>query len=362
MTFHSPSNEELLNLLKQASPTHLQEILPALAEPQLTQCARFLDEHSIPNAFSKLSHILEQVNESNRLESFARGLSTNQFLMILEHLSQTPSLKHKLSPLLVGLPSPIFLQTLEKINPLFLNCLKHESMTEPLQHLLTLFIHDCEHLLQTTHESVVNHMRLIHELQPQTLSFEELEDLEAQIFKLHQVLIARLEAINHAQAILWNANRIDLIDKLSQLKEQFFFLLKQIGHASDTEPAAGLYQALEEHLAQIFTAADPSLDIDTSLQDEDSALEGFTKFSIWYFKDYWELGLLPSLKQAEQLELDPATHSEQELLNHRQQLFMAVQESLDKLKLSSVRDLKKARIFSKSLLEHYIKAHRHLLT
>ncbi len=362
MTFHSPSNEELLNLLQQISPTHLQETLSSLAEPQLTQCARFLNEHSIPNAISKLSLILEQVSEPNRLESFAKGLSTQQFLAILEHLSQTPSLKNKLSPLLVGLPSPIFLQALEKINPLFLNCLKLESMTEPLQHLLTLFIHDCEHLLQTTHEAIVNYIQQIQELQLQLLSFEELEGLETQIFKLHETIIARLEAINHAQAILWNANRIDLIDKLSQLKEQFFYLLhKQVGHPSDSEPSTGLYQALEERLAQIFTTADPSLDIDTRLQDEDSALEGLTKFSIWYFKDYWELGLLPSI-QNDQLELDPSTHSEQELLNHRQVLFMTVLESLDKLKLSHVKDLKKAKIFSKPLLEHYIKAHSHLLS
>lgn len=362
MDFDSPSNKEWLNLFVQDSSTPLRDILPTLTESQLTQCVKLLEDYSIPNAFSKLIYILEHVNESNRLESFAKGLSTEQFLMILDHLSQTPSLKNKLSPLLVGLPSPIFLQVLEKINPLFLNCLKHESMTEPLQHLLTLFIHDCEYRLESAHEAIVMHRRLIQELEPHTLSFQQLEDTEAQIFKLHQILADRLQAINHAQAILWNANRIDLIDKLSQLKEQFFYLLnKQIGHPSDHESATGLYQVLEESLSRVF-AGDPFLDIDTSLQDEDSALEGFTKFSIWYFKDYWELGLLPSVQYAYQLELDPAEHTEQDILNHRQQLFTAVQKSLDKLKLSSVKDLKNAKIFSKSLLEHYISTHQHLLT
>ena len=93
---------------------------------------------------------------------------------------------------------------------------------------------------------------------------------------------------------------------------------------------------------------------DSALKDSDAAIEGLTRLSVWYLKDYWELGLLPSIDVPAKLNLDPHRFSEEECKQYHQHLLTLVQDLLNKLNIGTVGALKKARIYSKPLLKAYI--------
>jgi hypothetical protein len=139
---------------------------------------------------------------------------------------------------------------------------------------------------------------------------------------------------------LYKNTPIDLIDKLSSVNEMLQHqLIHSVGvRGKGQDPSTGLYLTLEQHLSSIF---------DTSLQDSDAAMEGLTRLSIWYLKDYWELGLFPSVQQASDLEA------------HHPQFLAQIQK---KLQIQTVGDLKKAYLFPKPLLKAYITQHQELLT
>jgi len=100
-----------------------------------------------------------------------------------------------------------------------------------------------------------------------------------------------LATLNKALQLAWNSNRVDLIEKLSTAKETCQkFVISIIGHPRHAvNPPTGLYARLEARLNAVFgNPSDPN-DIEAAGNDE-PAMEALVKFSIWYLKDYWDLG------------------------------------------------------------------------
>ncbi|MBA2367534.1 MAG: hypothetical protein H0V82_00740 [Candidatus Protochlamydia sp.] len=359
MTISYYTDKNLLQTLHDTSFNGLENFASSISPSQLTECAMLLGTEPIPEAPAKLIRLFELANEPAHLECLGRGLSAPQFLSLLTEVTKTPPLQKKLSPILVGLPSIAFIDSLHHMNSAHLTAIKQESIGEPLHHQFIFFVHNCEYFLDEINLNLLQQLKDIQELDIYQLSFMELDRIENQINDLGRLVFHRLEAINQVLVILWNANLIDLIDKFSRLKENFnHFVYEQIGRpAISKQPSTGIYRVLDERLAQVFIPYDPSLKKNVSLGDDDPALEGLARFSIWYLKDYWDLGLLPSIQKAEDLELNSPLSNEEEQIAYRQTLFNQVQRKLNELGIGTIKDLKNARIFSKPMLISYITKH-----
>lgn len=350
-------------LLFQSTIKELQDAIPSFSQQQLTSCISLLQTKDHTDAVQRLIAIIQTTEEPMRLEAIGKGFSLQQFLIILTSIAQHALPSEKLSPLLVGLAPAIFQQALHQLNPEQLALLKQESLTEPLQHQLTLFAHALERVCQLQETVILQVGQKIGELEREELTHSIINQIENRIDNLKKFCDEILQAIDQALAITWNTNRLDLITNFNQLKERFHHqAIHQIGSKSSQDhPASGLYANFENFLFGIYGAPKGSSQINEALNDEDAAIEGLAKFSIWYLPDYWEMGLLPKIPKAEDLELDAATHSEQERFEHRQMLFGLVQQNLDKLNLTQVGDLKKFKIFSKQMLKDYITQNQNLL-
>ncbi|MFI5344561.1 MAG: hypothetical protein ACHQUC_10110, partial [Chlamydiales bacterium] len=317
------------------------------------------------DSVQRLVAIIQDTEEPMRLEAVGKGFSLQQFLIILSSIAQHALPIGKLSPLLVGLAPAIFQQALHQLNFEQLSVLKQESLTEPLQHQLTLFIHALERVCQVQESVILQIGQKVSELgQTEDLTHSTINQIENRIDTLKKFGDEILQAIDQAQAITWNTNRLDLIANLNQLKERFHHqVLHQIGSKSSEDYlATGLFANLEKFLFGAFGLSQGSKQANDALKDEDAAIEGLAKFSIWYLPDYWEVGLLPTIPNPEKLELDPSMHSEKERFDHRQLLFSLVQQNLDKLSLTTVGDLKKFKIFSKRMLKDFIVQNQNLLS
>lgn len=125
--------------------------------------------------------------------------------------------------------------------------------------------------------------------------------------------------------------------------------------------ATGLFALLEQKLNAVYgNPLDPN-DIE-ALDNSDPAIDALVKFSVWYLRDYWEIGLLPMVKNERDLDLSSRRYSERNRAEHREKLFVMVQENLERLGLDKVKDLKKARIYSRETLQDFIRARQNLLS
>jgi hypothetical protein len=335
--------------------------LSTLSTQEITTCVTLLQASTHSDAFLKLLKLINIFDQTDPLEAIGKGLSLQQFLMLIVHFSHHPEGKTKLSPLFVGLSPSIFFQALFEISSDHLLVLKQESISEPLQSQLTFFEHDCERFFEKMNEEFIHLQQEIEKVDKKTFSYQNLKTLEKRIEEIRCACEERLTGLNKALAITWNTNRIDLIDKLSKLKENFIHLItQQIGFPMLDHTPTGLYLILRQTLSTVFNAT-KNQQQQESLADGDSALEGLTKFSIWYLKDYWNLGLLPEILDPAELEWDPLKHTDQERIEHHHYLFSLIQSHLNKLQIGTVGDLKKAHIYSRNMLEEYISQRTHFL-
>lgn len=314
-------------------------------------------QHSPTHKSADQSQLVQSIQHAElhaELESIGRSLAATDFLNILDLIALKKLPQSKLAPILVGLSPDAFLHSIQSITKDSLQVLKLESTSEPLLHHLTLFVNNTK----------VVHQKLLDELESLRHAFTHFvrEELSYQILRhwietLHETSVNYqndLATIDIVLEICWNTDRIDLIEKLSRMKEHAYDqLVTEIGHPSDGEyPSTGLYAILKESLEYIFNEVD--------LPDDAPSMEGMVQFSVWYLKDYWEVGLLPSLKIIEQLETPPGS-SEQDNIKHKQKFFKQVEENLVKLGIPTVGDLKSAAIFSKKMLKEFVLHNQGLL-
>src|SRR5262249_54111258 len=108
--------------------------------------------------------------------------------------------------------------------------------------------------------------------------------------------------INKVLSLAWNAKRLDLIDKMSHAKEQCQKALSHsIGQPKTAfNEAAGLFARIDLALERFYDNPDNAVE---NAEDDEPALEGLARFSLWYLKDYFELGLLPHIAEPSHLDL-----------------------------------------------------------
>lgn len=351
-SFESP--DALKTFVSKSSVEQFKTALPGFSFSEIAESFVLLQTQLIIEPKDKLNCLMQFVDSPGNLDLLGKHFAVPHFLSFLDFLNQHPAYQDRLNFILVGLHPIVFSQALHFMQNSHFSYLKLEGLLEPLQYHLTQFAHEGEDLWQHINQKVEQLIQNFSFIKPEELTPDGLEALLLQIDSFKGQLLDYLERISAALSIAWHTDRIDLIEKLSSIHEtlqhQFTHV---IGHPSfDHFSSTGLYSTLEQMFFKIF---------DATLKDEDAALEGLTRLSIWHLKDYWELGLLPFIPSTQELDLDPQRYPEEERTAHHQHLLFLVQQQLERLHIGTVGRLKKAYLFSKPLLEAYIEQHRHLL-
>jgi len=311
------------------------------------------------NAVSSIKLQLEQLRSKHDLEAFSGTLSPSEALEILNIcLSSSAEMQTKLLPILVGLHHPIFKIMIQHLTTDQLHLLQRESITEPLQHHLTYLSHDITQITYDLNVAVENLEQQIAHLNLEAITRSDVDALRKQVDLPAEMLHEALEQTKAALSLAWHTNRLDLIESFSTSREVLEKLQAfHVGHPeSPTQHPLGIYAKIESRLHAVYNNP-RNAQHEGALLDHEPVLEGLAKLSVWYLQDYWEIGLLPTIKSAEQLALDPAKSSEKERNEYKKKLLQAVRQNLESMGLTTVRDLKNTYIFSKKTLREYVQEH-----
>lgn len=346
------SQNALHQFLSISSMKEFRHALPLLSNSELIESLGIIQMQPVEDGKNKLHYLLEFIVSEMNLETFSKHFSVSSFLSFLELLTQYPQYQNQLSFILIGIHPSVFSQALHLLQEKHLNLLRQEGKIEPLQYQLTQFFHEGEALKQNIEQEVQQFKQEILAIATEQITPDHLQTLLSQIDHLRDQLADYLERASAALALVWHTDRIDLIEKMSAMNESIQHqLIHLIGHSSFEQiPATGLYSFLEQTLSNIF---------DSTLKDDDAAIEGMTRLSVWHLKDYSDLGLLPSM-QFEKLNIDFEKSHEKEH-SEKQTLNSLVQSQLERLGIGKVGDLKKFHLYSKHLLKAYIEKHYDLL-
>jgi hypothetical protein len=267
----------------------------------------------------------------------------------------------KLAPILVGTAPALFSHLIYNASPADLNLLKQEVFTEALQHHLTLMTHEIVQQIPELSLQMDSLEQEITQLNLDDISSSQIASLTSRIEQTAKNFQSSLEKINKLQLLIWNTDRLDLIEKLSTSKEiAQKIILSKVGYPkTDTVSSTGLFAYLEAKLSRVFEGFKSEQNIET-LQDDEPSMEALVKFSLWYLKDYWDIGLLPRIKRPADLD-QQSDELSREHPNSRENLYHEVHANLAKIDLKTVGDLKLHKIFSKATLIEYIDKHQHLL-
>ncbi|MBS4169232.1 hypothetical protein [Parachlamydia sp. AcF125] len=354
MTFEK--SEQYIQNLIASTENHLTQQAPHLSSQELIYALSLLGEGKEEQWKQKTRAIINGLYNRQSLEQAGQALNAAQVLDLLQHRQMLETKEvWKISPLMVGIRPFIFRELLAQAAPQELQILKQEGMAEPVQHHITLLTQDL--LLEI--EGLLNQSFYL-EMEIYAVEAAALpDDIQLYLDRIQKTSLQLHHCLSSLNALLeltWNTPRLDLIEKLTFAKTSVQKVLNQLGQPGDeaTSPT-GLF-AKVIHLFENMFKPEHSLMGLENLDEEIPILEALTKFSLWYVVDYWELGLLPSIKQREQLNLDPAVYSEKECLDYREQLLKEVSQNLAQKGLKTVCDLKKHRIFSKKSLSHYLQS------
>lgn len=278
------------------------------------------------------------------LEEIGALLSPIEFMNLMTAFSEKIIPIEKLDPILVGLPSDTFCIAMQSIPINSLLPLTREVISEPLLHHITVLANNCEETHRIYASNIDSLKVEFNRLNRDELDYDTLANFKSRIDDITQYYRNSLEFINRLLQLAWNSQRASLIQKISLLKTETLFQLKNEVNGSADE-ASNLENLLFEILSNVFVKA--------NLKDEDPAIEGLAALSVWYLQDYWKAGLLPEIENEEALE-PPANMTGAEKQEHRNQLFRNVDENLKSLNLVTVANLKNVSIFSKKMLAEYV--------
>jgi len=309
-----------------------------------------MEDQTSTLSLEKLKSLLREANDSSILETIGKGIQPDQLtalsgLLLGEYIEKFPAI-------LVGLPHSLFMELLKHADDSNLHILKALASSEPLQHHLTMAGHDLQQQIFDCELQIGGLTNEIAALETTQMGRSDLQAIESKIADAAKGLQELTLVVNKSLAIAWNTSRIDLIETLSHTKERAESLLAHgIGRKRcDEHHSSGLYAKLEERLFHIYSNGNAF----ENLKDEEPAIEAIAKFSIWYLKDYWEIGLLPHIKQLDESESRPL----QEKQHEQEALLQQVNINLKQLGLKTLSDLKQARIFSKQSLSEFIREHQ----
>jgi hypothetical protein len=349
--FTNSSLEKALHYFSESDTEQIESGISTMTPEQVIAIITYANSVSENGIKNKIEAIVRGLNTPLQLE--AAGKVISPFLLVGLFYTTLKEEKHywKLSPLLVGMPRKSFNQLLCQVSTEQLHFLQNEGVTEPIQHHLTLLSHEINIRFNQTLREIELYQSNINLIETHLLTSQNIDPLIHQIDSFSLTLKELLDMANKALAIAWNTKRLDLIDSFSRMKNGCQKILsEEIGLKI---PVTGLYEKFENKLFSIFGNSNDSTQMD-AIKDDEPAREALVKFSIWYLRDYWEVGLLPEIKDFNKLDLELAKLSEEQRSVYRQELFEEAQKNLSQLGISTVKDLKKARIFSKRTLEEYI--------
>lgn len=350
----SPFTNEQLNTAHQWSMEDWRQNIPKLSPDQITLILPFATPEKDPTAWKVKTHaVIESLNTPQQLEAVGRTASFEQICEILSWIAAGKDLNQaKLFPLFVGMSQETFLMLLIHASPIQQTLLKQESVSEPVQHHLTLLTHALSSTSDSQNQTFSNLEMQLSSLDLTIIEPDQIAEQEKNIEFLRETCLNTQHLSSKALVITWNSNRTDLIEKLSSIKEQSQKLANlAIGHPRYSDsPSSGLHAILEARLNSVFRDENNKL-----ISDDEPALEALVQFSIWYINDYWEVGLLPHIPTSAELELDSTDTTEQQRIDYRKHLFDEVKENLKRLGLITLQDLKEKRIYSKAALKDFIK-------
>jgi len=280
--------------------------------------------------------------------------------LIQELIKKDQSHLWKISSLLIGLTQRVFNKILTTASDKEMAVLQHEAMKEPLQHHLTVYVHEADQELNERIDNLLQIQSALTNVDLENFSYQDLRELLDHVEDHSAKLDHFLAKLNRALGVAWNTNRPDLIDRLNKINDTCHRAKEiTIGTPrSKTSLPTGIYQTFEEALCQAFQNTNPN----ETLQDDELGVDALGALSLWYVKDYWNMGLLPSISKEELLKLDPETHSDKECQDYRAKLMEEVNQNLEGLGLSTVGDFKSAFLGTPNLLKGYVERRSASLT
>lgn len=344
------TKEELEKLILPLAPHALQQEIYDYSPQEIALVTQIFADQAISNWHEKNNALYLGASKREQAEAIGKSASLPQIDLMLQATGELEiEDRWRLAALLVGLSHENFCYLLKESTPLTLQILQHQSQSESLQYHLSLIIHEMERQDEEINLELENIQNEIRDLDPKNIDTNKLQSIFFQIEEIAEKLIEECSLANQSLSLAWNTGREDLIEQLTKQKESASRLLSiGIGRPRTkvTEPS-GIFATIEAHLGQIFESAE--------FKDDAPSVEALTRWSIWYLRDYWELGLLPDIKEKSALRISSKKHSKEECLSHRQTLMETVRRNLDHLGLQTVADLKRNQIFSKELLKEFIK-------
>jgi hypothetical protein len=289
-----------------------------------------------------------KLQQNSELETLGRSC---QFQAILDFFSNADEKEQwKLFPILIGLKQEAFSASLSQLNSKQLQVLQREAISEPVQRHLTVISREFTKELEQHDLASLAFRNALQQLDSEGLGVADIELLLKKIESIVSSYSKLLSSIIPALSIAWNTGRPDLVNNLSILKERC---------QRSAEDYAGirednLHDALKRLINVSFGDENDASDIE-ALHNDEPATEALAKFNIWYPQDYFEIGLIPQIKSAEELDLDSSKYDEEKRTSYRNRLLGIGQKNLELLGLKTVKDLREAGIFSKKTLAEYIK-------
>lgn len=304
-----------------------------------------------------MNDILDQIlklKTNLELEAAGNQLNLSETHALFETLNkQSKESVEKLSPILVGMPLPIFYSLLSELDPSEYELLKEICPTEALQHKLFLLANDWKLELENLTKRIIQLQKHIAGVNLDQLNKKDIFKFKNSIDFLDERFEERNKILDSALTLAWNTTRTDLIDALSHLKDLYKKVdALLIGHASlkDKGPT-GLYKNLEERLNMVYSWEGEEHRL-TPLQDSDPAIEALASLGIYYLEDYFELGLLPDLKSPREIRENLQHSSEKKIT--LEQFIETAKQTLSLYGFKDVKSLKDAKIYSKEMLKEHI--------
>lgn len=256
---------------------------------------------------------IKLISDPLQLESIGQALAPEQLLAMLDQLPKLPvDHRWKLAPILAYVHHDVFVYVLQHGTEAQLEVLKAEAYAEPVQYHLMLLTNSVGQQIYALDTQLVQYENDLKQLDLQTAGHHEIAQLETRIAGLQSAYQEVLHHIERGLPLIWRSKRPDLLERLSFEKEHCQrALLLSIGRS--TEPS-GLYALLEEKLQAVYGDPDDPNDVE-ALRDSDPATEALPRLGAWDQK---------------------------------------TQKRLASAGLSTIKDLKQARIFSKRSLEEYL--------
>lgn len=334
------------------SINELARLAPTLGLDEVKSAIKSLSP-DVPEWEGKIRALIDHILAKPILETIGSVLTPKQFLSLLGVIDFK-----KLSPLFVGMNHDTFRSIVLMSSQEQLRRLKLQSMSEPMQHQISLYTHEINNrVLELSHRYEKLNFR-IEGIDASAMEPSEPVQLWQEICRLSEAYHELMHECAVVLLFAWNTERSDLIDHLTIAKEKCHRTCRfGVGFPNNgRDKVSGMFKRLDEKLFTVYgDIKNPDSEM---LSDDESVMEGLSKFSIWYVQDYWELGLLPNIYSIKELDLDAQKFSEKERVNYRNTLLRQVQENLAQLGLETVADLKKAWIYSRKSFIHYLELHK----